>query len=634
MGIFLFVGLLSLYTYFEVRSVGHFSDFKKNYPISDKYLLSSDGRVISSFRSDLKKRNIAWFSLDEINNDFQYLLLKQEDRNFYSHMGVDFKALGAAALNFVSGKNNRGASTISMQLSKNINSLNTRSLNGKFKQIVGALKIESSWSKAEILEAYLNLIYLHGQIQGVGTASLALFNKSPLYLTADEQTTLLKLIKSPNLLINNRSIAASEVSRNLNITKNLAFHYHKYLIKSSSMPSNRSTVDYDLQNLVQQSIMLQVQNLKNSNVHDAAVVVLDNKTGTALAYAGSSGSLSRNPYVDMAQAKRQAGSTLKPFLYATALQKNILATHSWIEDSPVEIVFANGIYSPKNHDQQFRGWVHPGIALGSSLNVPAVKTIQLVGVDAFWSTLKSLNFELEHEADFYGPSLALGVLDTSLWTLTQAYRSFAIGQNTAFNEQTRKRVIWMLARAQNRALGFGQDSILNIPQGFAVKTGTSKDMKDNWCVGFNSNYTIGVWVGNADNSPMRNVLGTTGAAPIWRQVVDYLLIHQKQTSEPLITSEEELRYLAEEQSSPRPPQTFAKNTITSPANSSIYAIDPGIPLKFQKLILQADGPQENLVWKFNGQILPTNKWTLKKGWQKIELYKAQQKVDETLFLVK
>jgi penicillin-binding protein 1C len=490
--------------------------------------------------------------------------------------------------------------------------------------MVTALKIESRWSKDEILETYLNLISVHADIQGIGSTSLALFNKSPLYLNDSEQSVILKSIKAPNTILKNAPIQHDDF-------KSIASHYHTFLLKSKKY-NQTSTLDYDLQNFAVQILKMHLEKLTNKNVHDAAIIVLDNHTNDVLAYVGGNLDTTQTPYVDMAQAERQMGSTLKPFLYSTALDQNILKISSWIEDSPIDIIFPNGTYSPKNHDQHFHGWVHIGTAIGSSLNVPAVKTIQLVGVDTFWNTLKKVNFNLERDPDFYGPSLALGVLDGSLWQLTHAYQNF-VQTNDVFTEDTKQKMIWILSRSQNRAMTFGQDSILNVPQGFAVKTGTSKDMKDNWAVGFNRDFTVGVWVGNADSSSMQNVLGVTGAAPVWREMVDYLMSSKLKTDSVLITSEQDQKFLSEEQSA-EGNFKFTLNTIISPAKNSIYAIDPSIPTQFQRILLQADGNQNNLTWKYKGEVLKDTKWALKKGWQKIELYSDNKKIDETVFLVK
>ncbi|MGZ6486592.1 MAG: transglycosylase domain-containing protein [Pseudobdellovibrio sp.] len=597
--------------------------------MSEKYLFSADGRLINQERTDFNKRNLMWTDLSEVSPDLIQKIIRQEDHRFYSHFGVDFAAIGSTvidnALSLFSEKKFRGASTISMQLAKILFKINTRSIFGKFRQMQLAVALEIKMSKNQILEAYLNSISLSGESQGIGTASLTLFNKTAAYLNESEQLKILSLIKKP--------IAAKNQSFENLAPIQLAPHYHHYLLQDQANYKPQSQLDYELQSFAIHTVRKQLEELKNKNVHDAGVLVLNNKNKTVLAYVGNSGSdFSSTPYVDMVQSERQIGSTVKPFLYGTAFDKNIIKLNSWIEDSPVDIVFENGTYSPKNHDQQFHGWVHPATALASSLNVPAVKVIQLVGTESLWTKLKDLNFHLDREPDYYGPSMALGSFEASLWTLTHAFQSFALTESHVFSPETKMKISWILSHPQNRSLTFGQDSILNTPGAYAVKTGTSKDMKDNWCVGFNKDFTVGVWVGNSDSSPMENVLGVTGAAPIWRDIIDYLAKNKKST-ERLVTDEQEKLFIAEEANSTEP-QVFGRSKILSPAANSIYAIDPAIPLKFQKIILEADGPQKNLKWIYKGTELKSKALSLEKGHQKIELFRENKKVDEATFLVK
>ena len=193
--------------------------------------------------------------------------------------------------------------------------------------------------------------------------------------------------------------------------------------------------------------------------------------------------------------------------------------------------------------------------------------------------------------------------------------------------------MWAISQSQSRSLTFGQDSILAVPQGFAVKTGTSKDMKDNWCIGFNRDYTVGVWVGNADSSSMQNILGVSGAAPIWRDMVNMLFESSSGHHSEFLNAETEKEFSLEESSSPNP-QPLLVNRIITPGAQAIYAIDPAIPVKFQKIILEAAGPQENLVWKYKGEDFKSRMLPLERGWQKIELYRSGKKIDESTFLVK
>lgn len=606
-----------------------FETFKSSYPLSDEYLYSEDGRLLSQIRTQFKSRSIVWTELNQIDHDFVDRLVFQEDHHFYEHAGIRLASLGKAFWLYATETNSkRGASTITMQLAKQVFNLKTKSLSGKYKQILGAIKIERSWTKNQILEAYFNLVPFQGEIKGLGTATVSLFQKTPQYLSIDEQQTLLNQIKSPNRKKLDENLSVLGIDP---LSQSFAYHYHQYLVKTKAQ-SFKTHIDYDLQLLISKTIRSHLLQLKHKNVTDAAVLVLKNSTGEVLAYVGNSGTeFSSSPYVDMVQARRQLGSSLKPFLYADAFEKNILNVGSWIEDAPISFTFPNGTYAPKNHNGEYHGWVHPGVALGSSLNIPAVRTLQLVGIESFYSRLKQLGFYLPEESDFYGPSLALGVLDGSLWELTHAYQQF-YSQNI-FSRNTVAVISWMLSRPQNRYLTFGQDSILTVPQAFAVKTGTSKDMKDNWCVGYNHDYTVGVWVGNADSLSMHNVLGITGAAPIWREIVDYLQQSNTSLKQGLVSSEFDSYYTQVENQS-QPPVALAKTKIAIPANNTIYALDPNIPLKNQKILLTAEGDQSNLIWKQQNEIIPSGKWTLKKGWQTIQLYQDGKKIDESRILVK
>jgi membrane carboxypeptidase/penicillin-binding protein PbpC len=255
---------------------------------------------------------------------------------------------------------------------------------------------------------------------------------------------------------------------------------------------------------------------------------------------GSSGDLSDAQEVDGVTAMRQAGSTLKPFLYAQALAERRLTAASLLDDSAASISTAAGLYIPQNYDHQFKGWVSTRTALGASLNVPAVRALVMVSPEAMARTLKAAGLPLRESGDYYGYSLALGSAEVPLLGLANAYRTLANGGRYA-------PVRWMPAAAlpsvqaidptaafivgdilsdpNARARTFGTDSILATRMWTAVKTGTSKDMRDNWAVGWSSRYTVGVWVGNASGAPMHDVSGTSGAAPVWAAVMRHL--HQK-----------------------------------------------------------------------------------------------------------
>lgn len=323
---------------------------------------------------------------------------------------------------------------------------------------------------------------------------------------------------------------------------------------TAPVPQQRTvhtTVRADVQRLAVHSLRQHLRELTGRNVQDGAVLVLDNATGQVLAWVGSSGELSLAPDVDAVTALRQPGSTLKPFLYAQAIAQHRLTAASLIHDAPSQIAAGNGLYIPQNYDRQFKGWVSARLALASSLNVPAVRTLIMVTPDAFARQLHELGMPLPMPAGYYGLSLALGSAEVQLLHLTNAYRALANGgqwspvaapllalDTAPQHPQAARQVLDagaafivgdILSDPQARALTFGPDSVLNTRFWSAVKTGTSKDMRDNWAVGWSRRYTVGVWVGNATGSAMHNVSGSSGAAPVWAQLMHYLHSSEGQT---------------------------------------------------------------------------------------------------------
>ncbi|OYU78093.1 MAG: penicillin-binding protein 1C, partial [Burkholderiales bacterium PBB5] len=313
----------------------------------------------------------------------------------------------------------------------------------------------------------------------------------------------------------------------------------------------RSTLSAPLQRFAVQTLQTHLRELSGRHVEDAALLVLDNASGEVLAWVGSSGELSRAAEVDAVTALRQPGSTLKPFLYAQAIAERRITAASLLEDSDAQIQTSGGLYIPQNYDRQFKGWVSARTALGASLNVPAVRTLVMVSPDSFQKQLVALGLPLKESGDFYGYSLALGSAEVSLLHLTNAYRALSQGGRTspsvlspatsgpppattraasrqALDPRAAFIVGDILSDPMARARTFGTDSVLATRYWSAVKTGTSKDMRDNWALGYSQRYTVGVWVGNASGAPMWDVSGTTGAAPIWAAMMNYL--HATHTS--------------------------------------------------------------------------------------------------------
>jgi penicillin-binding protein 1C len=533
-------------------------------------LVDRNGVPLSEMRIDMQVRRLDWVPLADVSPALSSALIAAEDKRFLEHHGVDWQGMAAAAWDSIwrtlDGRRVRGGSTLTMQLAGFLDPAlasggRTRTLAQKWDQAQMALALERQWSKQQILEAYLNLASYRGELKGLGAAARGLFGKSPAGLDAREAALLVALLRgtnaSPSVVGQRACSVAAQASPDVSCEEirmlasatlggryhlaprwNLAPHLAAKLLQR---PGERiaSTLDAAVQRYAIGALRDHLAELTDHGVEDGAIVVLDNATGDVLAYVGSSGELSTAAQVDGVTALRQAGSTLKSFLYAVALDSRVLTAASLVDDSPLSIATERGLYAPQNYDRDFHGLVSVRTALASSLNVPAVRTLGLVGLDRFYDALRRLGFDTLTESDeHYGAALALGGADVNLLALTNAYRTLAnrgvyaptqvlpattLPQTRrAFGEAASFVVTDILADRGARSLAFGFENPLATRAWSAVKTGTSKDMRDNWCVGFTSRYTVGVWVGNFSGAPMRDVSGVTGAAPIWRDIVHFL----------------------------------------------------------------------------------------------------------------
>ena len=473
--------------------------------------------------------------------------------------------------------------------------------------------------------------------------------------------------------------------------------------RSSSTPGRLpnaigTTLDAPLQRFAVQALQQQLRELHGRQVEDGALLVLDNASGQVLAWVGSSGELSAAAEVDGVTALRQPGSTLKPFLYAQAIAERRLTAASLLEDSPTQIQTSGGLYIPQNYDHQFKGWVSVRTALGASLNVPAVRTLVRVSPDAFHKQLVKFGLPLKESGDYYGYSLALGSAEVSLLALTNAYRALANGgsispvtvtpagsgaqvrspqaasaaarANPAAQRALDARAAFIvsdiLADPLARARTFGSDSVLATRYWSAVKTGTSKDMRDNWALGYSQRYTVGVWVGNASGAAMHDVSGTSGAAPVWAALMNYL--HARQSSRAPVpppgllrsnVSFESVEAARQEwflQGTQQP--VFALSSVAgsantertrgqkdinfsttltarimTPTNGTILALDPDIPPQRQRVSLTAQG--QNLRWLIDGKPFAsgaTALWLPWPGRHRIQLADARGRVQDEVRL--
>jgi penicillin-binding protein 1C len=431
---------------------------------------------------------------------------------------------------------------------------------------------------------------------------------------------------------------------------NLAPHLAAKLLQR---PGERvvTTLDADVQRYAIRALAEHLAELAERGVEDGAIVVLDNATGDVLAYVGSSGELSSAARVDGVTAPRQAGSTLKPFLYALALDRQLLTAASLVDDSPLAIATERGLYAPQNYDRDFHGLVSVRTALGSSLNVPAVRTLGLVGLGPFHDALQRAGLDTLTDSDeHYGAALALGGADVTLLTLANAYRTLANGGVFAPTQvlpataaaDTRRVygaaasyvVADILADRGARALAFGLENPLATRVWSAVKTGTSKDMRDNWCVGFTSRYTVGVWVGNFSGAPMRDVSGVSGAAPIWRDLVHFLhasapsargappagLVRASIRFDPAVEPERDEWFLrGTEMAVVRGTATGVAATprIRYPSPDTVIAVDPDVPSGRQRVVFEAAPAVAGLQWRLDDAVLPDVRghadWTPRPG---------------------
>ena len=536
---------------------------KHDYVSTEAVLLDRNGEVIHELRVDRRGRRLDWVPLSEVSPAFLGALIRAEDKRFYEHRGVDWLAMSDAAVDSLFSSRPRGASTLSMQVAAMLEGTlkrgkEHRTLGQKWDQIQAARALEKAWTKPQIFEAYLNLSTFRGELQGVGAASRALFGKQPSGLDVRESLLLSVLLRGPNATpeaVGKRACAlaksmhppracdgldalAREVlagTPNLRPAVALAPHV-AYRLVTPQARNVQSTLDGALQAFVLDVVERQLAALGQRHVADAPCWWWTTQAAKFSPTPATRASLQR--YVDGVKAARQAGSSLKPFLYELAIEQRLLTAASLLDDSPVNLVTPGGLYVPQNYDHDFKGLVSLRAALSGSLNVPAVRTLTLLGPELFAERLRALGFEyVVQDGDYYGYSLALGSAEVSLWQLTNAYRALANGgvltplKLTPGGKGTPMRVADragsyivadILADRSARSITFGLASPLAARFWAAVKTGTSKDMRDNWCVGFSSRYTVGVWVGNFDGSAMWDVSGVTGAAPLWLEVMNYL----------------------------------------------------------------------------------------------------------------
>lgn len=497
-----------------------------------------------------------WTDLEDIPKFVQDAIIKYEDKWFYYHPGVNPLALFRAAFtNIKERRTVSGASTLTMQVARMIEPKD-RTAVSKMIEMFRALQLEMRFSKSQILEYYFNLAPYGGNIEGIGSASYFYFGKSPSVLSKSDSLTLVGLPNSPTRLRPDRYPKEAMLHRNkvagillekhllvepeyMEILKdpvpdsrttppNLAPHFSR-LVKDQKRSSSNitTTLNLEMQNICEYALQEQLSSLRNDGITNGAVVIIDNKTREIKAMVGSADFFddTHSGQVNGALAPRSPGSALKPFAYAIALDEGLISPKMMLSDVPIK--FSD--YEPSNYDSKFRGGVHADYALEHSLNIPAVNLhAQLKG--EFLSFLKQGGITtLTKPWEYYGLPLVLGAGEVNLLELTNLYAAFATSgfyepykvvksdenpkSERILSDATCFIMTDILSDITRPDLPNCWEFSINMPK-VAWKTGTSYGHRDAWSIGYNPEYTIGVWIGNFDAREAERLVGAEAAAPL------------------------------------------------------------------------------------------------------------------------
>lgn len=654
-------------------------------------------RTGAPVRTFLSENNTYYYPvpLGEISPWFIAAAVAAEDKRFYEHDGVDMQAiLRALWQNTHGGGVLSGASTITQQLVRSIEP-RPKTWWGKLNEAYRAEKWEKNHSKEEILEEYFNRIEFGNLTQGVQAASRFYFGVDAADVSLGQAAFLVGLIKSPtrynplkhfSRALKRRSYVLERMYTEKLIDEEMyrlsleepvelraaprtlqALQFTNFL--RTLLPRQTGTVrtplDNELQRYTEQLVKTHIRKLTEEHVTNGAVLVIENATGAVLAYVGSADTedIQAHGQIDGVRTLRQPGSALKPFVYGLAFEKNVLTPADLLAD---EDTFFEGGFRPRNYDENFHGLVSARQALACSYNIPAVKAAEKVGAPALLDLLRTCGLnELSKEADFYGLGLALGNGEVQLLHLTNAYATLARGgeykpmilsldplvqvggrAHRVLSPQTSYMISHILADNHARAAAFGLNSALAVPFELAAKTGTSKDYKDNFTLAYTPRWTIGVWVGNFDATPMRKVSGVTGAGPIMHELAIYL--QQKYPSGPFVSPQgvvskrvctqsgklagptcshthEEL-FLSTHlpaQCDGKHKSLSASLNILSPTQGDVYKWDPSVASGLQKLLWHAACKKDSCTWTLNGKKQPQTScrvwWPLQAGKHRLEV---------------
>ncbi|WP_339708217.1 penicillin-binding protein 1C [uncultured Kriegella sp.] len=520
--------------------------------------------------------------VDSVPNKFKECVVQFEDAYFYKHLGFNPVSMGKAfAANVSEGKTVRGGSTLTQQIIRLSRKGKKRTYWEKFIELILATRLELRSGKDDILKLYASHAPFGGNVVGLDVAAWRYFGLQPHQLSWAEAATLAVLPNAPSLIYPGKNQAKLLAKRNRLLQKlvfksiidsttyNLALleklpkrpyalpktapHLVQYMVKENKGKRMATTIDENLQDNVNALVERHYQSLRQNQVHNAAVLVLNVNTRQVLAYVGNTQTtVAHQKDIDMVQANRSTGSVMKPLLYAAMLDAGELLPDMLVPDVPTQIAG----YTPENFNEDYSGAVQAKKALARSLNIPAVRLLQSYGLKKFRDQLDLFDLRgLNKSADHYGLTLILGGAETNLWDLCKTYANMGSTINHFNNSSSEyfSNEFTTPILKKDQAVDFGVKSSekiifdagsmyltfeamkeVNRPEGseswdffdsskeIAWKTGTSFGNKDAWAIGLTKDHVVGVWVGNADGEGRPNISGVNSAAPILFDVFDVL----------------------------------------------------------------------------------------------------------------
>ena len=506
--------------------------------------------------------------IKKIPKALQKKFIKEEDRHFYFHHGVDWSAIFVSLIqNLRANKIVRGGSTITMQLAKAVNKDKSYTIKRKLKDILYAYRIEAKLSKKEILELYLNSIYFGNNSYGITSAARTYFGCELNELSSGQMQVLSVIPRNPGFYnpvehknhfktFSEDAYQAACQASYFEYPFNLP-HFVNYLIKEKINDYELHTsLDLEVSDFAQNLLRQALHQASDSRISNAALLLLDNSNGSIISWLGNADFFDdeNSGQIDGVLVKNQPGSSMKPFLYALAIDKEILQPSTVLADIPSE--FGNEtLYIPENFNNRYNGPVRMRIALASSLNIPAVTTLNKIGISAYLEKLYELGFESLRQNDIGMKAdlgLALGAGEVSLYELVPAFSIFVrdgiylppsyikeketgkklTNGRQLYSRDTSRIIASILSDKGARSLGFGYNQTFQTDYPSIFKTGTSNQFQNIVALGATKNYTVGVWMGNFSGE---TVIGKTGSSlPAWvaKEVLDLLESGSDYSHEP------------------------------------------------------------------------------------------------------